>query len=215
MIMTRLYPLFSGSSGNCYYLGSPESGVLIDTGRSAKQIEQALRDNSLDPKRVSAVFITHEHTDHIQGLRVFASRYGVKVYSSPGTMRAMEEKGYINEKVDISPIDLSGMETDDMRITPFHTSHDCAEGGPYPYILKKRILSDKGHLSNETCAGFLAGLIKSGTTRLMLAHLSRENNIPALAEQTAVCELTLSGMQRDRDFMLRVAPEQGGKMLIY
>ena len=264
MIMTRLYPLFSGSSGNCYYLGSPESGVLIDTGRSAKQIEQALRDNSLDPKRVSAVFITHEHTDHIQGLRVFASRYGVKVYSSPGTMRAMEEKGYFNEKVDISPIDLSGMETDDMRITPFHTSHDCAEGygyiiessdgrktafatdtgyitqemskavtgcdtvviesnhdvrmlesGPYPYILKKRILSDKGHLSNETCAGFLAGLIKSGTTRLMLAHLSRENNIPALAEQTAVCELTLSGMQRDRDFMLRVAPEQGGKMLIY
>ena len=72
-----------------------------------------------------------------------------------------------------------------------------------------------GHLSNEVCAETAAELVKSGTTRLLLAHLSRENNIPALAEQTAVCELTLSGMQRDRDFMLRVAPEQGGKMLIY
>ena len=80
--MTRLYPLFSGSTGNCYYLGSQQRGILIDAGRSAKQIENALKDRELDAKNISAVFITHEHSDHIQGVKVFAARYGMKVYAS-------------------------------------------------------------------------------------------------------------------------------------
>lgn len=262
--MTRLYPLFSGSSGNAYYLGTKESGILIDIGRSAKQIENALRENELDPKNIRTIFITHEHIDHVRGLRVFASRYGMKVYSSAGTINALEEKNYINDKVNINPISIQGIETDDMKITPFRISHDCAEGygyvaetsdgrktafatdtgyitddmanalngcdtvviesnhdirmletGEYPYLLKKRILSDVGHLSNDTCAGKLAELVKSGTTRFLLAHLSRENNMPALAEQTALCELTMQGMKRNQDFILKVAPEQGGTVLLY
>ncbi len=262
--MTRLYPLFSGSSGNSYYLGTPESGILIDIGRSAKQIENALRENELDPKNIRAIFITHEHSDHIQGLRVFASRYKTKVYASAGTIIALEEKGLINEKMDVSLIKESGIEMDEFSVSAFHISHDCAEGygytvqtsdgrrtafatdtgfitdemsaaitgcdtvviesnhdvrmlesGMYPYILKQRILSDVGHLSNETCAGKLAELVRSGTTRLVLAHLSRENNIPVLAEQTAVCELNRNNMKRDIDYMLTVAPEQGGRMIMY
>lgn len=64
--MPRLCPLFSGSTGNSYYIGSAESGILIDVGRSAKQIEAALKDNDLDIKNVKAIFVTHEHTDHVQ-----------------------------------------------------------------------------------------------------------------------------------------------------
>ncbi len=262
--MTRLYPLFSGSSGNCYYLGTAENGVLIDAGRSARQIENALREHELSPDRIRAVFITHEHSDHIQGLRVFASRWGMPVYASGGTIRAMEQKNYLNEKVHIAPVTVQGMETDDVRIKPFPVSHDCAEGfgyvietpdgrktafatdtgkvteemaaalkgcdtvviesnhdvrmlesGGYSYILKKRILSDIGHLSNDTCASQLTELVRTGTTRLLLAHLSRENNIPALAEQTALCELQVNGMKRNQDYILNVVPEQGGKPLLY
>ena len=262
--MTRLYPLFSGSSGNSYYLGTQDSGILIDIGRSAKQIENALKENELDPKNIRAIFITHEHSDHIQGLRVFASRYKTKIYASAGTIIALEEKGLINDKMDISLIKETGAELDEFSIMPFHISHDCAEGfgytvqtcdgrktafatdtgyitdemskaisgcdtvviesnhdvrmlesGMYPYILKQRILSDVGHLSNDTCAGKLSELIRSGTTRLVLAHLSRENNMPALAEQTAVCELNMNGMKRDIDYILKIAPEQGGKMIMY
>lgn len=262
--MPRLYPLFSGSSGNCYYLGSPESGILIDAGRSAKQIETALSDNGLDPENIRAVFITHEHSDHIQGLKVFASRYGLRVYTSPGTAAELEAKGLLTGKYEVVPIGLETVETDCARVTPFRISHDCAEGygfvaetsdgrrtcfatdtgivtdellgaikgcdtavlesnhdvgmlesGGYPYVLKRRILSDRGHLSNEVCALTAAELVKSGTTRFVLAHLSRENNMPELAQAASVCTLEGSGMKQNIDYMLTVARPEGNRMIIY
>lgn len=262
--MTRLYPLFSGSSGNCYYLGSADSGILIDAGRSARQIEAALCDNGLSPDRIRAIFVTHEHSDHVQGLRVFASRHKLRVYASHGTVAAMRDKGIINEKVDIVPIGLQSIETDAACVTPFRISHDCAEGfgyvaetpdgrktcfatdtgvltremmdaisgcdtavlesnhdvnmlecGAYPYILKQRILSDHGHLSNDACADAAAELVRSGTTRFVLAHLSRENNLPELAMQTSLCTLLAGGMKQNIDFTLTVARESGNGMIMY
>ena len=79
--------------------------------------------------------------------------------------------------------------------------------GKYPYVLKRRILSDVGHLSNELCALTAVDLVKTGTTRLLLAHLSRENNIPELAMQASLCELERSGMKQQVDFLLSVIPE--------
>lgn len=253
--MPRLCPLFSGSSGNSYYIGSATDGILIDAGRSAKQIENALKENELDIKNVKAIFVTHEHTDHIQGLRVLASRHKIKVYSSAGTISALQEKSLINEKVDISPVTLDGIEAAGMNIVPFRISHDCREGygyvvessdgrktafatdtgyisktmkdslygcdtvviesnhdvrmlesGYYPYILKRRILSDIGHLSNDSCAAILTELVKNGTTRFLLAHLSRENNIPNLALQTSLSVLQSNGMKQNNDFMISVVP---------
>ena len=61
--MARAVPLFSGSKGNSYYIGSASEGVLIDAGRSCKQIENAMLANGLDMGSIGAVFITHEHTD--------------------------------------------------------------------------------------------------------------------------------------------------------
>lgn len=254
--MTRLCPLFSGSSGNSYYIGNGECGILIDCGRSAKQIENALSANGLDIKNVKAIFVTHEHSDHISGLRVLASRHKLKVYASMGTISALEGKGIINEKVDISPVTPDGIDAAGMFVKPFRISHDCAEGfgftveaedgrktafatdtgtvtedmlselkgcdtvvlesnhdigmlrcGMYPYVLKQRILSDRGHLSNEICAQTAAELVRSGTTRLFLAHLSKENNIPELAKQASLCVLEQNDMKQNIDFMLSVVPE--------
>ena len=70
--MARFCPLFSGSSGNCTYIGSASGGVLVDTGVSARRIECALNEREIDPRSIQAVFITHEHTDHVSGLRVLA-----------------------------------------------------------------------------------------------------------------------------------------------
>ena len=90
--MARLCPLFSGSSGNSYYIGNEKEGVLIDAGRSAKQIEDALKTNGLDIMAVKAIFVTHEHIDHIKGVRVLASRHNIKVYATKGTLSALEDR---------------------------------------------------------------------------------------------------------------------------
>ena len=106
--MAKLCPLFSGSSGNSYYIEASGSGILVDAGRSAKQIENAMRANELDIKRVQAIFVTHEHSDHIKGVRVLASRYHIPVYSSRGTLEGMEEAGALSEKFEA----FGGYDTD-------------------------------------------------------------------------------------------------------
>ena len=80
------------------------------------------------------------------------------------------------------------------------------KSGSYPYSLKKRILSDKGHLSNEACAGILPYLVENGTSKIVLAHLSKENNTPLLAYKTAAEALAEAGFTPN-DVRLTVAPE--------
>lgn len=70
--MARLCPLFSGSSGNSYYIGSRSAGLLLDAGRSARQLDNMLRVCGIDPLAVQGILLTHEHTDHVNGVRVFA-----------------------------------------------------------------------------------------------------------------------------------------------
>lgn len=254
--MARLYPLFSGSKGNCYYLTCSGKGILIDAGRSAKQIETAMKNNDLDIKDVCGIFITHEHSDHINGLRVLASRYGINVYSSQGTLEYLDKAGILTNKYNSYVLGSRGAETAGMLIKSFRTSHDCCESvgytvetpdsrkfaivtdtgrltdeiissikgcdviviesnhdvnmllnGVYPYQLKRRILSDFGHLSNEACSGVLPQLVEGGTTRFVLAHLSGENNMPHIAKQSALCALQERGMKQNLDFTLDIAKE--------
>lgn len=264
--MARLCPLFSSSGGNSTYVGSGGVGVLIDAGKSAKQLERALNANDIATKGIEAIFLTHEHSDHIQGLRVFASRYKIKVFASQGTMQSLDQKGVLTGGFECEIISDAGIEVAGMRIKPFKTPHDSIESvgyvihtgngrraaiatdigymsadvkdnisgadvlmiesnhdvrmlqnGAYPYYLKRRILSDIGHLSNEACAVELPGFINAGTKRIVLAHLSRENNVPELAFQTAVCALSEKKMAVGQDFELTVAPVEnfGSENIIF
>ncbi len=263
--MARFCPLFSGSSGNGYYIGSAEEGILIDAGRSAKQITEKLNACEIPQKAIQAIFVTHEHSDHVSGLRVLAGRLGVPVYASAGTMQALEHMGILTEKFPASVLSMEGIVCAGMRIHPFHTSHDCAEGygycvrtaddrsvafatdlgyfseevqenitgsdlvvlesnhdvgmlenGPYPYPLKRRILSNRGHLSNAACSEAAVGLVQSGTARIFLAHLSKENNTPELARETSLCALKQMGAQDGKDFLLEVVPrENPGKVTVF
>lgn len=254
--MAKLCPLFSGSKGNCIYLGASGNAILIDAGRSAKQIENAIVANSLDISIIKAIFVTHEHIDHIRGIKTLASKYNMKVYSSKGTMDILNQKGILNGKFEYGVIEKDGVEESGMYIKSFKTSHDCKESvgyiiktpdnkkvviatdlgyisdevreaicgsdavviesnhdigmlenGYYPYALKRRILSNQGHLSNIACAKELPYFLKHGTRRFILAHLSKENNMPELAYQTSVCHLEERGMKNGIDFLLDVAPE--------
>ncbi len=88
--------------------------------------------------------------------------------------------------------------------------------GFYPPNVKARILSDKGHLSNEACAGELADFIRCGVFRLMLGHISENNNDPELALKTSVNALKSVGMKRDLDFTISDVPaECSGKTIVF
>lgn len=80
------------------------------------------------------------------------------------------------------------------------------DSGPYPYHLKRRIKGPQGHLSNIDCAAFLSELVKSGTTHIILGHISKENNTPEIALETCVSELSLSGFRKDHDYVIFPAP---------
>lgn len=260
--MAIFHPLFSGSSGNCEYIGYGDSGILIDIGISAKRLTAALELNKIPTSNIKAIFITHEHSDHICGLRVFAAKHGIPVFCSSQTKAALELDEKIKSSLYINEFESSA-QIGGFKISRFNTSHDCAgssgyriitadnksiavctdlgylsdevklgimgcdavmleanhdlsmlRNGNYPLSLKNRIASDFGHLSNNCCAEFLPELIKSGTTRIILGHLSKENNRPRLAYDTAVECLKIYGYTADVDYSICVATPDNGKPII-
>lgn len=107
----------SGSNGNCYYVAHGEDAVLIDIGINTKHVELRMQRLGIDPASIKAIFITHEHTDHIRGLSVFSKRYQIPVYITAGSykgtrLRLPEELLHIilpNAKVRIGDLDVMGI----------------------------------------------------------------------------------------------------------
>jgi phosphoribosyl 1,2-cyclic phosphodiesterase len=252
--MSRFCPLFSSSSGNCTYIGGASGGILIDVGVSAKRTAEALRSIGVELDSIGAVFVTHEHSDHVNGLRVFAGSHGIDVYTSQGTLAAFETMGILNSKYAVKVIPQKGVEACGMFVSAFPTSHDSKESvgyvvtmpdgrriavatdtgvitqatmqaiigsdlvmlesnhdiamlqnGPYPYFLKRRVLSKEGHLSNDACSVTARTLLENGTTRFILGHLSKQNNFPQLAYQTTYAAFCEAGAQENTDYVLSVA----------
>ena len=232
MSSVSIYTLASGSSGNCTYLKLGEAEFLIDAGVSRREIARKLAELGTSLDKIAAIFVTHEHSDHIKGIEMIAKYDRIPIFGAKPSLSVMT-------RVDptlLHPIRQNESVTlKDATITPFKTWHDSLasygyvasyEGlsfgyctdlgrpsdevtdalvgcravileanydsdmlkyGDYPPFLKSRIAGEFGHLSNDVSAKFAAFLAKCGTERILLAHLSKENNTPEKA-YTAVSE---------------------------
>ncbi len=125
----------SGSSGNCIYVGSDDTHLLVDTGISKKRIEEGLKELEIKGDELDGILITHEHSDHIQGLGVFSRKYEVPVYATPGTIRGNPElfRAWAKCRTGL----LHPIHTDepfvlgDVTVNPFAISHDANEPSGY------------------------------------------------------------------------------------
>lgn len=236
--------LYSGSGGNCTYIEAGGAKILIDAGKSAKNLCASLCSIGVDIKNIDAILITHDHSDHTAALRTLSHKFGIPIYillASAEIFRGLKDEklclalrlfGGNSYETDIKGLhvkafktphdslaavgyrltfkgedgkDVSiGFATDTGHVTDvmlenfkdcyaavIESNHDLdmLRRGPYPIELKQRISSEYGHLSNADCAALARYLYKNGTRNIMLAHLSEENNTPALAFNETFCAL--------------------------
>jgi phosphoribosyl 1,2-cyclic phosphodiesterase len=124
--MIGFCPLASGSKGNCIYLGTQQTKILIDAGLSAKAIISKLQQINVDIADIDAILISHEHTDHIQGLKVLAYRMGIPVLANTETAKGIVE--YFNERPKFKIFTTGdSFEFGDLQIHPFTIQHDTLD----------------------------------------------------------------------------------------
>jgi phosphoribosyl 1,2-cyclic phosphodiesterase len=229
--MLRFKSLGSGSSGNATVVQAREgqrlTHLLVDCGLGIRALDKRLGEAGLLAEQLDAVFVTHEHADHIGCVRSLAVRERIPVYMSEGTWRACGEPdfmGLLRLVADGQAVEVGGL-----QLRPFTVPHDareplqlactdgatrlgvltdlghatphvleqlagCAtlllecnhdtgllEAGPYPWFLKKRVGGAWGHLCNEDAAAIAQALLPTGLRQVVAAHLSEQNNQPALA----------------------------------
>jgi len=146
--------LASGSSGNCYYLGTEKANILIDAGISGKRVCYDLEEKmGLNGTDLDGIFITHEHIDHIQSVGVLARKFKTPLYATSGTWAGMKNKiGNVDQDLCHVLPDTGSLEINDVNIEWFPTSHDAKE--PVGYLVendKKRIglATDTGMIDNR------------------------------------------------------------------
>ena len=244
----------SGSSGNCYYLGTHQQGILIDAGISARTIQRGLREMGLDWDNIMGVLVTHDHADHIRSVGTIGERIHKPIYTTQLIHEGIDRNYGVKEKLKTSrryfekgvPWQICGMTVNTFSVS--HDSTDCLGyaidyqgqrfvlitdcgdfneqieaairsanhlvieanhdeqmllNGPYPTYLKQRILSPRGHQSNEVCGQLLERNWHEGLRNIWLCHLSLENNEPEVAYNTVAEHLSRIGVMAGKDVNLK------------
>ena len=258
--MIELSTLFSGSSGNSTLIKSENSAILIDAGRNCKAVCESLAKLNMTLDDISAIFVTHEHSDHISALDVMMRKKAIPIHVTEPSARELCRKKSAAECAVIHRELSFTVKVGDLTVTSFPLPHDsaahvgyvikCDDGdaagvatdmgyvtqlcfdnlkccrqavieanhdrnmlinGPYPRYLKERIMSKRGHLSNVDTAQLCLGLCECGMEKIMLAHLSLDNNTPDKARK-AICE-NLEACGLLENVTLKVAWRDGPRTL--
>ncbi|MDO5570819.1 MAG: MBL fold metallo-hydrolase [Bacteroidales bacterium] len=149
----KFLSLASGSSGNCYYLGTEEYGILIDAGIGIRTIKKELKDLNIAFENIIALFITHDHADHIKSAGFLGEKYDIPVYSTEAVHTGMNKSYGMTQKIYQSKRIVIKEETtklNDFNITPFEVPHDGTDNVGY-FIefgdIKIAVATDLGHVT--------------------------------------------------------------------
>lgn len=159
----RLCSIASGSSGNCIYTGTQAAHVLVDAGISGKRVEQGLGSIGLAGRDIDAILVTHEHSDHVNGLGVLCRRYQIPVYATAGTIGALKDYrglGKIPEELFHPVREDETFTIKDLTVMPMRISHDAAQPVAYRFSYgrtKAAVCTDLG-VYNEYTVECLKGL---------------------------------------------------------
>jgi phosphoribosyl 1,2-cyclic phosphodiesterase len=141
----ELCALASGSNGNCYYIGNETEALLVDAGLSARQLQLRLKEKQLDPSKIKAILITHEHSDHSRGARVLGKRLGVPVYITKRTFLALRKAVQPETPRWFEP--NTEFQLGEFAVFPFAKQHDAVDACSF------RISYDDKHIGVMTDIG--------------------------------------------------------------
>jgi phosphoribosyl 1,2-cyclic phosphodiesterase len=219
--------LGSGSTGNTTLVSDGTTHILLDVGLSGRETARRLREYGLEPERISAIVVSHEHGDHCRGVGPFAKDLDIPVFMTEaafiGSGMSLDSRKFhpidSGECFDIHGILFTGFSVPHDAIDPLafiiekdgvkiavvldlgylsnlvverlkrcdgivlESNHDVQmlKAGPYPWALKQRVMSRRGHLSNDSVAEYLGSAFDGKAEHVVLAHLSKKNNLPEIA----------------------------------
>lgn len=250
--MLKIQTLSSGSAGNITYIGSTTTHILVDAGLPLSMILKLMNQANIDPRCITGIVITHEHSDHLKGVADFVTKYNVPIYcyhQSTNTLKRslklpphhfIETENTFNIgdiTVTSFPVphdsnfclgytfqcgnSIVGIATDIGQMTDtilanlatcqvvvLESNHDVQKltaNPKYPDWLKRRILGNRGHLSNLECGRAIAKLHQANVSQVILAHLSEKNNTPTLAYQTVKQYLATQNIIEGKNIYIDVA----------
>ncbi len=151
--MSKICPLYSSSSGNSTYIGTKNGAILVDAGASFKGITESLSYLDATTDEILAVAVTHEHIDHIKGLKTFLNKTSASLIASKQTAEALILADKIPSKTQIIIADQGTVEISGIAVNRFATSHDCEGSSGYTFILpdgkKVAVCTDLGVVTND------------------------------------------------------------------
>ena len=157
--MTTFCTLFSGSSGNVTYLGTDRGAILIDCGMSGSQVLHAMEEAGLNPGDLSAILVTHEHSDHIKGVGVLSRKLDLPIYATEGTWAAMENAiGSVPLHRQVTIAAGESFFLNDLEIVPFSIPHDAAD--PVGY----RVFTPRASIAVATDLGYFAPQVEDAVS---------------------------------------------------
>lgn len=251
----RIVNLSSGSKANSTFIGFNETKILIDAGLSEKILCEHLNQINERMENINAIFVTHEHIDHIRAIKMLAKKYDIDFYFHEELINSGKLADIKFKEGRVHTFTTELVNIGDLQVQPFEISHDAVRpvgfvvnvfgskskagfatdlgivsesvkqalsgskivflesnydeemllGGKYPLILKRRISSEHGHLSNEQSLELAKFLYDNGTKCFVLSHISENNNTYELALSNFVDYFESNNIKLNQDVIIKLS----------